>query len=74
MTSYSIIKKEGSFFLEAFRSAVVLLLSLPDAVTSEARLSDRACRLKQTNPEGRRREQGLSAPQSLPCTVPSCGR
>ena len=74
MTSYSIIKKEGSFFLEAFRGVVVLLLSLPDAVTSEARLSDRACRLKQTNPEGKMQEQGLSSPQSLLFPVPSCGR
>lgn len=74
MTSYSIIKTEGSFFLQAFRGVVVLLLSLPDAVTSKARLSNRACQLKQTNPEGRMQEQGLSASQSLLCPAPNCGR
>lgn len=71
MTSYSIIKKEGSFFLEEFRG-VVELLSLPDAVTSETQLSDRVCQLKQTNPEGKMQEQGLSAPQSLLFPVPNC--
>lgn len=74
MTSYIIIKKEGSFFLEAFRSLVVLLLSLPHAVTSEAWLSDRACQLKQTNLEGKIQEQGLSAPQSLFFPVSICGQ
>lgn len=74
MTSYIIIKKEGSFFLEAFRSLVVLLLSLPHAVTSEAWLSDRACQLKQTNLEGKIQEQGLSAPQSLFLLMSICGR
>lgn len=74
MTSYIIIKKEGSFFFEAFRGVVVLLFSLPHAVTSEAWLSDRACQLKQTNLEGKIREQGLSAPQSLLFPVSVCGR
>lgn len=66
-------KKEGSFFLETFCGVVVLLLSLLDAVTSEAWLSDRACQLKRTNPKGKTQEQGLSAPPYLLFPVSNCG-
>lgn len=54
-------KKEGSFFLETFCGVVVLLLSLLDAVTSEAWLSDRACQLKRTNPKGKTQEQACQS-------------
>lgn len=79
MTNYSIRKKEGSFFLETFCGVVVLLLSLLDAVTSEAWLNDRACQLKRTNPKGKRQksglqEQGLSAPPYLLFPVSNHGR
>lgn len=37
-------------------------------------LSDGVCRLKQTSPEGKMQEQGLSAPQSLLFPGHNCGQ
>lgn len=65
MTGYIIIKKEGSFFLGAFRGVVVLLLSLPHAVTSEAWLSDRACHSSRLILKGKYKSRAFQLPRAF---------